>query len=165
MRDLVQKLPSSSAGNAKNQQQQPHDMNSASDETIAAVLATLNEVIKKNAEFARSLLDEGGVERLVSITRQKQRYSSRVVKFASQVLAALWTHQELRDAYKKSGWKVWISFFPSVELCIMFHFHFRRNRISSAGATVLCLEAAAVVVGCQAEAVLRLLVTRLPIRR
>ena len=113
MRDLVQKLPSSSAGNAKNQQQQqPHDMNSASDETIAAVLATLNEVIKKNAEFARSLLDEGGVERLVSITRQKQRYSSRVVKFASQVLAALWTHQELRDAYKKSGWKVWVSFFP-----------------------------------------------------
>ena len=56
-------------------------------------------------------------------------------------------------------------FFPSVELCIMFHLHFRRNRISSVGATVLCLEAAAVVVGCQAEAVLRLLVTRLPIRR
>jgi len=35
----------------------------------------------------------------------KQRYSSRVVKFASQVLAALWVHQELRDAYKKTGWK------------------------------------------------------------
>lgn len=113
MRDLVQKLPSSSplAANAKNQQggpQQPQqrDLGGASDETIAAVLATLNEVIKKNAEFARSLLDEGGVDRLVSITRQKQRYSSRVVKFASQVLAALWAHQELRDAYKKSGWKV-----------------------------------------------------------
>ncbi len=55
--------------------------------------------------FGRSLLDEGGVERLVSIARQKQRYSARVVKFASQVLAALWAHQELRDAYKKSGWK------------------------------------------------------------
>ena len=54
----------------------------------------------------RSLLDEGGVDRLVSITRLKQRYSSRVVKFASQVLAALWVHQELRDAYKKTGWKV-----------------------------------------------------------
>ena len=111
MRDLVQKLPSSSAlsGNGKNQagnqQQQQRDLGGASDETIAAVLATLNEVIKKNAEFARSLLDEGGVDRLVSITRQKQRYSSRVVKFASQVLAALWAHQELRDAYKKSGWK------------------------------------------------------------
>lgn len=43
MRDLVQKLPS---GN------QPHDQ-VASDDTIAAVLATLNEVIKKNAEFSR----------------------------------------------------------------------------------------------------------------
>jgi len=105
MRDLVQKLPSSSSSNDKGQQSKQHDMNSASDETIAAVLATLNEVIKKNAVFARSLLDEGGVDRLVSITRLKQRYSSRVVKFASQVLAALWVHQELRDAYKKTGWK------------------------------------------------------------
>lgn len=45
MRDLVQKLPS---GNAQ------HDQGT-SDDTIAAVLATLNEVIKKNAEFARYL--------------------------------------------------------------------------------------------------------------
>lgn len=43
MRDLVQKLPS---GNSQNDQ-------GTSDDTIAAVLATLNEVIKKNAEFAR----------------------------------------------------------------------------------------------------------------
>ena len=53
MRDLVQKLPSSSSSNDKGQQSKQHDMNSASDETIAAVLATLNEVIKKNAVFAR----------------------------------------------------------------------------------------------------------------
>lgn len=46
MRDLVQKLPS---GNAQ------HDQGT-SDDTIAAVLATLNEVIKKNAEFARYLI-------------------------------------------------------------------------------------------------------------
>jgi len=45
MRDLVQKLPSST-----NQQQQ-HD--NASDDTIAAVLATLNEVIRKHPEFSR----------------------------------------------------------------------------------------------------------------
>jgi len=44
MRDLVQKLPSSG---------RPQD-HPASDDTIAAVLATLNEVIKKNAEFSRS---------------------------------------------------------------------------------------------------------------
>ncbi|VVC28829.1 Hypothetical protein CINCED_3A007441 [Cinara cedri] len=95
MRDLVQKLPS---GNAQNDQ-------GTSDDTIAAVLATLNEVIKKNAEFARSLLDSSGVERLMNIIRQRQKYTSRVLKFASQVLFAMWQHQELRDAYKKHGWR------------------------------------------------------------
>jgi len=115
MRDLVQKLPS---GNVQNDQ-------GTSDDTIAAVLATLNEVIKKNAEFARyffyvtnfeyifiytmflfrSLLDSSGVERLMNIIRQRQKYTSRVLKFTSQVLFAMWQHQELRDAYKKHGWR------------------------------------------------------------
>lgn len=48
MRDLVQKLPS---GNPQ------HDQGT-SDDTIAAVLATLNEVIKKNAEFSRYSLSK-----------------------------------------------------------------------------------------------------------
>ncbi|XP_055381779.1 catenin delta-2 isoform X3 [Condylostylus longicornis] len=95
MRDLVQKLPS---GNPQ------HDQGT-SDDTIAAVLATINEVIKKNAEFSRSLLDAGGVERLMNITRQKQKYTACVLKFASQVLFTMWQHQELRDVYKKQGWK------------------------------------------------------------
>lgn len=83
MRDLVQKLPS---GNPQ------HDQGT-SDDTIAAVLATLNEVIKKNAEFSRSLLDAGGVERLMNITRQRQKYTNRVLKFAGQVLFTMWQHQ------------------------------------------------------------------------
>ncbi|XP_018334065.1 catenin delta-2 isoform X2 [Agrilus planipennis] len=95
MRDLVQKLPS---GNPQ------HDQGT-SDDTIAAVLATLNEVIKKNAEFSRSLLEAGGVERLMSITRQRQKYTPRVLKFAGQVLFTMWQHQDLRDVYKKHGWK------------------------------------------------------------
>lgn len=95
MRDLVQKLPS---GNPQ------HDQGT-SDDTIAAVLATLNEVIKKNAEFSRSLLDAGGVERLMNITRQRQKYTPRVLKFAGQVLFTMWQHPELRDVYKKHGWK------------------------------------------------------------
>ena len=45
MRDLVQKLPS---GN-------PQRDHGTSDDTIAAVLATLNEVIKKHPEFSRSV--------------------------------------------------------------------------------------------------------------
>ncbi|XP_020295406.1 catenin delta-2 isoform X2 [Pseudomyrmex gracilis] len=95
MRDLIQKLPS---GNNQ------HDQ-ATSDDTIAAVLATLNEVIKKNAEFSRSLLDAGGVDRLMNITRQRQKYTPRVLKFAGQVLYTMWQHQELRDVYKKHGWK------------------------------------------------------------
>ncbi|CAG9796156.1 unnamed protein product [Diatraea saccharalis] len=74
MRDLVQKLPS---GN------QQHDQGT-SDDTIAAVLATLNEVIKKSGEFSRSLLEAGGVERLLNLTKQRHRHTPRVLKFAGQ---------------------------------------------------------------------------------
>lgn len=95
MRDLVQKLPS---GNPQ------HDQGT-SDDTIAAVLATLNEVIKKNAEFSRSLLEASGVDRLMAVTRQKQRYTPRVLKFAGQVLFTMWQHQDLREVYRKHGWK------------------------------------------------------------
>ncbi|KAH8404553.1 hypothetical protein KR009_006500 [Drosophila setifemur] len=95
MRDLVQKLPS---GNVQ------HDQNT-SDDTITAVLATINEVIKKNPEFSRSLLDAGGIDRLMNITRRKEKYTSCVIKFSSQVLFTMWQHNELRDAYKKNGWK------------------------------------------------------------
>jgi len=50
-------------------------------------------------------MEAGGVDRLMNITRQRAKYSSRVVKFASQVLFSMWQHQELREVYKKSGWK------------------------------------------------------------
>ncbi|XP_043232679.1 armadillo repeat protein deleted in velo-cardio-facial syndrome-like isoform X2 [Amphibalanus amphitrite] len=95
MRDLVQKLPSGSA-----QQDQ-----ATSDDTVAAVLATLNEVIKKSAEFTRSLFELDGVKRLHVITGHRHRYSSRVIKFASQLLYSMWLHQELRDVYRKAGYK------------------------------------------------------------
>ncbi|CAG0883339.1 unnamed protein product [Cyprideis torosa] len=95
MRDLVQKLPSG----------HPAQDQGTSDDTIAAVLATLNEVVKKNAEFARFLYDAGGVDRLVNITRMRARYSPRVAKFSTQVLFTMWQHHELRDMYKRGGWK------------------------------------------------------------
>ncbi len=41
----------------------------------------------------------------MNVTRQRAKYSSRVVKFASQVLFSMWQHQELRDVYRKAGWK------------------------------------------------------------
>ena len=45
------------------------------------------------------------MDRLMTITRQRARFSSRVVKFASQVLYSMWVHQELREVYRKAGWK------------------------------------------------------------
>lgn len=75
MRDLVSKLPEG----------KPQHDAGTSDDTIAAVLATLNEVISKNADFAKSLLEVDGMERLVYITRNKSKFSPRVFKFTSQV--------------------------------------------------------------------------------
>ncbi|XP_015784348.1 catenin delta-2 isoform X2 [Tetranychus urticae] len=95
MKDLVSKLPE---GNPQ------HDMGT-SDDTIAAVLATLNEVISKNADFAKSLLEADGMERLVYITKNKTKYSSRVFKFTSQLLANMWQHSDLREVYRKAGYK------------------------------------------------------------
>ena len=45
------------------------------------------------------------MDRLMNVTRQRSKYSSRVVKFASQVLFSMWQHQDLRDTYRKAGWK------------------------------------------------------------
>ena len=96
MKDLVSKLPN---GNPQ------HDYGT-SDDTIAAVLATLNEVISKNADFAKSLLEANGMERLLFITKNKNnKFSPRVFKFASQLLFNMWQHQELREVYKKAGYK------------------------------------------------------------
>ncbi|XP_076307039.1 catenin delta-2-like isoform X3 [Tachypleus tridentatus] len=96
MRDLVQKLPSSDP---------QQEGGGSSDETIAAVLATLNEVIIKNSDFARSLLEAGGVDRLTYIAKQKGRFSPRVVKFTAQLLYNMWQHQDLREVCRKAGWK------------------------------------------------------------
>ncbi|CAG2162045.1 unnamed protein product [Oppiella nova] len=95
LKDLVSKLPN---GNPQ------HDSN-ASDDTVAAVLATLNEVISKNPDFAKSLLEAGGLERLTIIVKQKGKFSPRVSKFTSQLLFNMWQHVDLREVYRKAGWK------------------------------------------------------------
>lgn len=96
MKDLVSKLPN---GNAQ------HDYGT-SDDTVAAVLATLNEVISKNADFAKSLLEAQGMERLMYIAKNKNnKFSPRVFKFTSQLLFNMWQHADMREVYKKAGYK------------------------------------------------------------
>lgn len=75
MPDLVNKLST-----GLNDQESP-----SSDDTIAAVLATLHEVISNNVDFVRSLYEAGGLNKLIYIVRNKTRYSARVQRFAAQV--------------------------------------------------------------------------------
>ncbi|KAJ6225779.1 hypothetical protein RDWZM_004324, partial [Blomia tropicalis] len=98
LKDLVSKLPAQSATGVPLE-------TGTSDDTVAAVLATLNEVITKNPDFAKSLLEAGGMQRLTLITKHRNRFSTRVVKFASQLLYNMWQHAELRETYRKAGFK------------------------------------------------------------
>lgn len=41
----------------------------------------------------------------MNISKQRQRYTARVLKFSGQVLFTMWQHPELREVYKKHGWK------------------------------------------------------------
>lgn len=74
MLDLVNKLMSES-----DQESPP------SDDTIAAVLATLHEVISNNVDFVRSFYEAGGMNKLTYIIRNKSKFSLRVQRFTAQV--------------------------------------------------------------------------------
>ncbi|XP_045062489.1 plakophilin-4-like isoform X1 [Coregonus clupeaformis] len=92
MRDLVNRLPGG-------------DTTLLSDETVAAICCTLHEVTSKNMENAKALADTGGIGKLFNITKGRgERYSTKVVKAAAQVLNTLWQYRDLRTIYKKDGW-------------------------------------------------------------
>lgn len=76
MLDLVNKLTTG---------QSDAQGSSSSDDTVAAVLATLHEVISNNADFARSLYESGGLNKLTFIVRNRPKFSVRVQRFAAQV--------------------------------------------------------------------------------
>ncbi|KAI8513134.1 Plakophilin-4 [Branchiostoma belcheri] len=98
MRDLVYRLP---GGDSAPKTSEP---------TMVAILHTLHEVISKNMENAKSLRDAGGIERLVTINKNRDKYSPEVVRAARQVLATLWSFKDLRPVFKKDGWNA--SHFP-----------------------------------------------------
>ena len=66
-----------------------------------------NDSVRTSCCSCRSLLEAGGVDRLMTITHQRQRFSQRVVKFASQVLYSMWSHQVLISIYRLLNfWKL-----------------------------------------------------------
>lgn len=93
MRQLVLKLPTDN-----------RQMDNTTDDTICAVIATLYEIIKKNPSFAHSLLGEGGVSRLVSITQSEGSYLEKTVRYSAMVLHTMWQFKELSGEYRKQGY-------------------------------------------------------------
>lgn len=75
-----------------------------SEETLAAILSVIYATTVRNAAFSKELLDKGGVDRLVHLSNARQ-YSHKIVKYAAQVLFAIWQHRELHDSYKKLGFR------------------------------------------------------------
>ena len=89
-----------------NPSEQPDHQRRHSDETIASVLAALNEIVRKNESNAKMLMQEGGVTKMRSILSAKGSiYSSKVMKYTAHVLTTLYKHRSLHDFLKQNGYK------------------------------------------------------------
>lgn len=77
-----------------------------SDETLASVLAALNEIIRTNEANAKILFQEGGVAKMIAIMNAKGHvYSAKVIKYTAHVLNTLYKHRSLHELYKQHGYK------------------------------------------------------------
>lgn len=97
MKDLVRKLP--------DPQKPVRQLSILNEDTITAALACINECIKSSDEFVRSCYNEGGVTRMVFITRHSSQFPTKIVKYAAYVLTSMWKHKALHDLLKKDGYK------------------------------------------------------------
>ncbi|XP_070565789.1 catenin delta-2-like isoform X28 [Ptychodera flava] len=104
MRDLVFCLPGGPGEQATKY----------SPSTIVAVLNCLHEVILRNMENAKSLRDASGIEKLVTMSKSRDKYEMKIVRAANQVLVTMWAFKDLRVLYKKDGWNAG-HFTPSVK--------------------------------------------------
>ncbi|XP_045175328.2 splicing regulator ARVCF-like isoform X4 [Mercenaria mercenaria] len=92
MKQLISNLP---------QENRPKEL---TDETVCAVLACLNEVISHNQEFAKSFCIDGGLPRLMYLTRVHEIYNARTKKYAASVCQALWEVKVLHKTYMEQGY-------------------------------------------------------------
>lgn len=98
MKDLVAKLPDPS-------RPLPMRLSVLNEDTITAALACINECIKSSGEFVKSCYNEGGVKRMVFITRNGQHFPIKIVKYAAHVLTTMWKHKHLHELLKRDGYK------------------------------------------------------------
>ena len=84
----------------------PNERRRHSDETIASVLATLNEIIRRNETNAKTLVDEGGVNKMKNLMHSQVTASNaKVIKYDAHVLNTMYQHRTLHEYYKKKGLK------------------------------------------------------------
>ncbi|CAF0751501.1 unnamed protein product [Rotaria sordida] len=77
-----------------------------SDETIASVLAALNEIIRNNDMNAKILFQERGFIKMKGIMNAKNNtYNSKVIKYTAHVLNTMYKHKTLHEFYKQNGYK------------------------------------------------------------
>ena len=77
-----------------------------SDETLASVLAALNEIIRTNDTNAKTLFEEGGIKKMVGIMNAKGHiYNAKVIKYTAHVLNTMYKHRSLHELYKQHGYK------------------------------------------------------------
>ena len=80
MKDLVGKLPDPQRHSAM-----PVRLSVLNEDTITAALACINECIRSSDEFVKSCYYEGGVKRMVYITRNGSHFPIKIVKYAAHV--------------------------------------------------------------------------------
>ena len=78
MKDLIEKLPDP-------QRHLPVRLSVLNEDTITAALACINECVKSSDEFVKSCYNEGGVKRMMFITRNTQHFPPKIVKYAAHV--------------------------------------------------------------------------------
>uniref|UniRef100_A0A8C5PMS3 Catenin delta-1 n=1 Tax=Leptobrachium leishanense TaxID=445787 RepID=A0A8C5PMS3_9ANUR len=93
LNSLVARLPSSSPQSS-----------GLSEDTTAAIMSIIQEVITGNLEAAKRLRESQGIERLVLINKGGGR-SDREIRAAGLCLQTIWGYKELRRPLEKEGWK------------------------------------------------------------
>ncbi|XP_067855313.1 plakophilin-2-like isoform X2 [Heptranchias perlo] len=71
--------------------------------TVAFTCDMLNNLIQNNPQNARNFVHNGGMKRVLGISRNDRNVPTKPGMAASNLLYSLWLHRELHSAYKKAG--------------------------------------------------------------
>ncbi|MEE6477482.1 hypothetical protein FKM82_011531 [Ascaphus truei] len=74
-------------------------------ETVASVCYVLSNLISNSSPNARTLLNNGGVQKLSNLSIGDCNLTTKAGKAASVVLYNMWLHQDLHSTYKKALFK------------------------------------------------------------